>query len=112
VFASCYCPDFKDRYYPIIEEMQEILGLANDSHVAQQRLMVLRDLLESSRPDMRLRFRPGIDGLLRYHRHRLTQQRRQFLRWRGKWEKALPGLNGLVHEQAVVRNSRQGRRGK
>src|SRR5262245_47841858 len=50
VFADCFAPKFRDELYPAIEEMQEILGDANDSHVAQQRLVDLRDRLRASRP--------------------------------------------------------------
>src|SRR5207244_2148550 len=37
VFADCFAADFKEELYPQIEEMQEILGSANDSHVGAQR---------------------------------------------------------------------------
>jgi len=98
VFASCFNHDFKDRYYPSIEEMQEILGQANDSRVAAQRLAMLRDLLRASQPMMWKRFRPGIEGLLRYHQRRLTDQRRHFLRWWTTWQKsgADAGLTSIL----------------
>jgi CHAD domain-containing protein len=37
IFADCFPPEFNEQYYPTVEEMQEILGRANDSHVACER---------------------------------------------------------------------------
>src|SRR5262249_17813410 len=34
VFAPCFAAPFRDTLYPAVEAMQEILGNANDSHVA------------------------------------------------------------------------------
>jgi CHAD domain-containing protein len=86
VFADCFKSDFKDRYYPMVEQMQEILGHANDSHVASQRLTALRELVRDSQPLMWNKLRAGIDGLVRYHQHRLAEQRRHFLSWWKRWQ--------------------------
>jgi len=50
VFVDCFADPFRDSLYPAVEEMQEILGDANDSHVAAARLIELRDRLKASRP--------------------------------------------------------------
>ena len=42
IVADCFAPAFRSELYPMVEEMQEILGAANDSHVATQRLELLR----------------------------------------------------------------------
>jgi CHAD domain-containing protein len=99
VFASCFHSEFKEHYYPMVEEMQEILGQANDSHVACQRLTQLRDLLRLSQPVMWKRFRAGIESLLRYHQRRLKDQRRHFLRWWANWQKsgAEDAFREIVH---------------
>ena len=34
VFADCFAPAFRAELYPAVEEIQEILGNANDSYVA------------------------------------------------------------------------------
>jgi CHAD domain-containing protein len=86
VFADCFDPQFKEQMYPAVEEMQEILGNANDSHVASQRLASLRDTLRKSWPGEWKRFRPGIEGLLRYHQRRLPQERKRFLTWWKQWQ--------------------------
>jgi CHAD domain-containing protein len=98
VFASCFESSFKEHFYPIVEEMQEILGHANDSHVASQRLSHLRCLLKTAHPTQWKRFKSGIESLLRYHQRRLPQQRRLFIKWWQRWQKsgAATSLTGMV----------------
>lgn len=88
IFAGCFEPAFKTRDYPMIESMQEILGHANDSHVASQRLSMLRDWLRVARAAEWKRYRAGIESLLRYHQKRLPEQRKLFMAWWGKWQKS------------------------
>jgi CHAD domain-containing protein len=102
VFAPCFVAAFRDELYPAVEEMQEILGNANDSHVAGLRLEALRDHLRASRTEDGKRFRPGVEALLRHHRQRLPRERRRFLawwkRWRGSGGEDL--LSGLLQASA------------
>jgi CHAD domain-containing protein len=85
VFADCFAAPFRDEAYPAVEEMQEILGNANDSHVAARRLEELRGRLRVLLPDRGKRYRPGIDTLLRYHQRRLPRERQRFLEWWQRW---------------------------
>jgi hypothetical protein len=94
VFADCFTTSFRDTLYPMVEEMQEILGRANDSHVAAERLARLRDRCRRAWPDTWPRLQPGVDSLIRYHRRRLPQERRRFLRWWERWLKS--GTEGLL----------------
>lgn len=87
VFAGCFGAAFREDLYPRVEEMQEILGHANDSHVAAERLTALRDQLRSDRDSGWSRLRPAIAGLLRFHQRRLPQERRRFLKWWDSWRK-------------------------
>jgi hypothetical protein len=105
VFAPCFEPSFREDLYPQVEEMQEILGRANDSHVAGGRLSDLRDRLRGRQPRRPAagrgagsngkatgladwpRLVPGISGLLRLHQRRLPQERRRFLKWWQRWQK-------------------------
>src|SRR5207253_2699483 len=64
IFADCFAAPFRDKMYPAVEEMQEILGSANDSHVARQKLTDLRDQVKSARPEDWPRLRLGIERLL------------------------------------------------
>ena len=47
VFADCFAPAFREELYPAVESMQEILGNANDSHVACTRLEALSSRLQA-----------------------------------------------------------------
>lgn len=85
VFADCFEPAFKEELYPAVEQMQEILGNANDSHVASGRLAELRDRAKALLGDEAKRVLPGIDGLRRYHQERLPRERRLFEAWWARW---------------------------
>ncbi len=85
VFADCFDPTFRGELYPRIEQLQEILGRANDSHVAAGRLASLRESLRRTCATAWPRLQPGIDQLLRSHQRRLPQERRRFLKWWGQW---------------------------
>jgi len=104
VFADCFAPAFRETIYPEVEEMQDILGRANDSHVACLRLAVLRAGLRQARPSEWKVFKPDIDGLLRYHQRRLPQGRRRFLQWWQHWQarKMDSELIGLLKDAASV----------
>jgi len=88
VLADCFAPAFKDELYAKVEEMQEILGRANDSHVAIQRLEGIRDRLRRLRPGDWRRFRPGLERLLHFHQERLPQERIHFIEWWGHWQQS------------------------
>lgn len=102
VFAPCFVDAFRDELYPAVEEMQEVLGNANDSHVAGQRLEALREHLRALRSADGKRFRPGVEALLRYHRQRLPRERRRFLAWWKRWRASGSEdlLSGLLRASA------------
>ena len=85
VFANCFEPAFKDELYPTVEEMQEILGNANESHVAAGRLAELRDRARALLGDQAKRGLPGVAALLRYHEERLPKEREHFDKWWARW---------------------------
>jgi CHAD domain-containing protein len=104
VFAPCFGEEFRERHYAAVEEMQDILGLANDSHVAAGRLGGILDRLKATLPGVWKRYRGGIDALTRHHEERLPEERGRFLKWWERWqesggEKALASLVG-PEEQA------------
>jgi CHAD domain-containing protein len=86
VFADCFAPAFREELYPAVEEMQEILGNANDSHVAAGRLEKLRDMIRARLPSQWRRLQPGLDGLLNYHQERLPRERDRFRGWWERWQ--------------------------
>jgi CHAD domain-containing protein len=88
VFADCFGPGFRDGLYAEVEEMQEILGRANDSHVAAARLTALRGQLRQAVPDEWGRLGPGLEKLLAEHERRLPEERQRFLDWWSRWQDA------------------------
>jgi CHAD domain-containing protein len=87
IVADCFAPAFRAELYPMVEEMQEILGHANDSHVASQRLELLCAQMRAQRRGDWRRFRPGLVALMQYHRERVPQERQHFQEWWVRWEK-------------------------
>jgi CHAD domain-containing protein len=88
VFADCFAPPFREEMYPAVEEMQDILGRANDSHVATGRLTAVRQEVRGKAPAEWKRLRPGVEGLLRFHQRRLPQERKRFVKWWKKWQQS------------------------
>ena len=88
LFVDCYESAFRERLYPAIEEMQDILGRANDSYVAAQRLRDLSSELKALRPGQWKRFKPCIEHLRRFHERRLPKERRRFEAWWKQWQEA------------------------
>jgi CHAD domain-containing protein len=88
VFADCFAAPFREEFYPAVEQMQEILGNANDSHVASLRLAALAARLQVVLPAEWKRYRPGIEKLLRHHEERLPRERAHFEEWWVRWQKS------------------------
>ncbi|HEY7428265.1 MAG TPA: CHAD domain-containing protein, partial [Gemmataceae bacterium] len=88
VFADCFDATFREKLYPRVEQLQEVLGRANDSHVATERLSSLRERVRSVCASAWPRLQPGVEQLLRAHQRRLPQERRRFLKWWGEWHPA------------------------
>lgn len=100
IFECCYASEFRQRYYPAIVEMQDILGLANDSFTAMERLTKLRTRLLNVQPRQWPRLRDGFELLIRIHEQRLPTQRRKFEKWWRIWlkSKAEQAFAELVHQ--------------
>ena len=90
IFGGCYDAPFRDVYYPAVEQMQEILGLANDSYGTCQRLTELRAHVQATRPRSWRRFVPGIEAVMSFHERRLPRQRQLFERWWSRWRRMEP----------------------
>jgi CHAD domain-containing protein len=88
LFAECYAEPFRDVLYPAVEEMQDILGRANDSHVAGERLKTLKDTVREAQHEDWQRAKPEIESLLRFHKARLPRERKCFEEWWQKWKAA------------------------
>lgn len=86
VFAGCYGARFRDELYPAVEEMQDILGLANDSYVASGRLEEILGRVERLPGPHKKRLTPGIKALRKRHEERLERQVEAFRRWWKGWQ--------------------------
>jgi CHAD domain-containing protein len=92
IFGSCYGTEFHEEMYPGVEAMQEILGRANDSHVAATRIKTLRQRLRAADAAAWKRVRVEVDAWLRHHERRLPVERRNFLTWWKRWQQREPSV--------------------
>ena len=97
VFADCFALSFREELYPSVEEMQEVLGRANDSHVAEGRLADLRRRMKRGWAAEWKRVQAGVESLLRFHQRRLPQERKRFLQWWAEWQDTgAPALTAML----------------
>lgn len=104
VLGECFAPPLRLAVYPVVEEMQEILGRINDSNVARQCLQALATQLQARFKLEWKRWRLGIDHLLRLHEKQLQEDCAQFLAWREKWQT----LGNYAHWQSLLLEPRGG----
>jgi CHAD domain-containing protein len=103
VFAPCFGPAFRQTIYAEVEDMQEILGRANDRYVAAERIKEIRTYLRVAWPDAWKRLGPGIEGNLRFHQRQLPVERRRFVRLWKHWQDSLARqLRECLHTDATV----------
>ncbi len=87
LLANCFPPEFREVHYAAVVEMQEILGLANDSWTAWKWLDDLRRQMAGRERRYWKSCTTGIDALSRFHEQRLLTQRRKFETWWRAWQK-------------------------
>jgi CHAD domain-containing protein len=88
-FGGCFTPEFRERLYPQVEQLQELLGVLHDSAVARVRLQEWRARVEVVFPDEISRYRPGFDALIKTHDTVIAEEREKFRKsWR-EWENAI-----------------------
>ena len=88
IFADCFLAEFREVHYAAVEEMQEILGNANDCHVGIQRLNALQEILAAQWPHQARRYHSGIEGLLKHYQEELPKHRQQFIDWWNNWQQS------------------------
>lgn len=99
IVACCFGPSFRDDLYPAIEAMQEILGRANDSCVAVQRLKRICEQVQALMPRSWKRLKAGIEWLRDFHHDRLPREREHFQEWWQGWQAS----SGAVPFQALLK---------
>jgi CHAD domain-containing protein len=96
VFTCCFPAAFREVHYPAVEEMQEILGRANDSHVSVGRLTDLASRMQMLIPDEWHRYQSDLGRLLHFHEQRLPEERARFEEWWRHWQDDLGGKTALL----------------
>jgi CHAD domain-containing protein len=87
ICADCFGEAFRERLYPAVEAMQEILGTANDNHVALGHLAEMMRFLERLPLRTARRFQPQLEAMHRVQEERLLRQREHFTRWQTRWRR-------------------------
>jgi len=87
ILAPAFGSSFREKLYPAVQQMQDILGQANDSRFAMARIVELREQLEkNSTPGKRNR--TTLADLISYHQARWDRERQRFNRWWQAWQKS------------------------
>ena len=86
VFAECFVDTLRERLYPAIEEMQEILGGITDAHVAAHHFIEIREHVKAFHPTDWPRIRKPVEQLLQAQRRILPRERKRFLKWLANWK--------------------------
>ncbi|HEY1378277.1 MAG TPA: CHAD domain-containing protein [Gemmataceae bacterium] len=90
LFIDCYPPAVRERVYPRVEAVQDVLGLANDSYQAAKALDALLDAVRRTQPGLWDLVRGGIEELRSHHHQRLRDQRAAFTDWWRQWQALRP----------------------
>jgi CHAD domain-containing protein len=83
---DCFTPAVRESILPAIEQMQKILGHANDAHVASLRLQEIRFFVERFRPTEYPRIQTELESRLRACETELISERGRFEEWHRHWE--------------------------
>lgn len=85
IFADCFPPALRETVYPAVEQVQELLGVVQDSAVGQERLAAIRANVGAVMPKQLSRVRKGIDALAKELRAKVPAGRKAFTKWRKEW---------------------------
>ena len=85
IFADCFPPALKEKVYPAVENVQELLGGVQDATVGTQRLACIRGTVQAVLPKQFPQFRKGIDALSASARARVPVGKKAFAAWRKEW---------------------------
>ncbi len=87
ILAPAFGPPFREQLYPAIQEMQDILGQANDSRFAMARIEEVDEQLQKNATPGK-RNRAALTVLVSYHQARWDHERQRFNRWWQAWQKS------------------------
>lgn len=103
IFIDCLPSSARETLYPQVEALQDILGRANDSHLAIAFLSSTLEHIEHTNPGPAEEVKVGIQELLRFHQERIPQEREHFLRWWEHWQlEGSPCLREALEQQQTA----------
>lgn len=85
LLATAVSPNARETLYPVLCDMQEILGIAHDAWQAVHRLDQAIDVVTAMRPHMLPTIRAGIGAFRAAQREQFAAQKAAFAAWRSKW---------------------------
>jgi CHAD domain-containing protein len=85
IFIDCYDAEVRDEVYAALEDLQEMLGRANDTRQALRLIEGVTDELSVSRPELDRHIGRHLRALSAALHARLTEQRKKLERWRKQW---------------------------
>jgi CHAD domain-containing protein len=86
IFIDCCGPAVRERLYPAVAEMQEILGSVNDHFNARERFVTLDAKLRSCLPKACKRYQGTIARMSQRHESHMASGRQKFQQWWQRWQ--------------------------
>ncbi len=100
IFMVCFPPWFEQRLYPVLAQLQELLGHYQDAVVGMARLKELNEFLRQRLPERLARLAPGLNGWSQSLRAQLPALRKSFRQWLEQWpplaERTIQFINDKV----------------
>ncbi len=105
IVADCYPKEFRDESYPLIAEMQEILGEIHDHDVSVQLYSELSERLPQVLKKRSKRYRPTLERLIERHQAAIEANLTQYDEWRKQWRSHASALERMVEarEESTAR---------
>jgi CHAD domain-containing protein len=85
LFIDCFPPAVRERVYPLVEAVQDILGAANDCYQANRQIDGLLDVVRRTQPGLWDSVRGGIEDYRTHVGQRLREQRWALVDWWRRW---------------------------
>jgi CHAD domain-containing protein len=85
LFIDCFRPTVRERVYPLVEGVQDILGVANDCQQATRQIDGLLDIVRRTQPGLWDTVRGGIEDYRTHVGQKLREQRWAFVDWWRRW---------------------------
>jgi CHAD domain-containing protein len=105
VVADCYPETFREEVYPLIGEMQELLGDLHDHAVSVQLYAELCERLPQLLRKRSKRYRPALEGLIERHQQAIDAGLPHFDEWKERWRSLAEEMAKMVEnlEESPVR---------